>query len=304
MQCDSPHFVQRSDVYSSKGHLVSDGNEGHFVPVPCGKCPNCKRNRVAAWQFRLMQEDKVSLCSHFITLTYDTEFVPISDNGFPTLVSTVMKKNKKGKLVSLPHPLSFQAFMKRLRKHFPDQNLKYYCAGEYGEARRRPHYHAILFNCTDIEKVHQEWKFGAVHVGDVTKNSVGYTAKYINKEKRIPEFPNDDRIKEFSLMSKGLGKSYSDSKAVKNYHKSDLERNYLTIEGGVKIPLPRYYREKIYDSDERLKQREIIEARALEAEEKALLENGGDIDALDARNEEARRGRYKSFYNHIKQNRK
>ncbi|AXB22553.1 replication initiation protein [Lynx canadensis associated microvirus CLP 9413] len=39
----------------------------------------------------------------------------------------------------------FQLFMKRLRKAFPDQKIRYFAAGEYGSETFRPHYHAILF---------------------------------------------------------------------------------------------------------------------------------------------------------------
>lgn len=156
MACDSPFFVTPKGRFSA-------------VPVPCGRCPPCKQRRVNSWVFRLMQEEKRSSSAYFVTLTYDTRFVPISDNGFMTL----RKKD-------------YQDFMKRLRKLSPHVSIKYYAAGEYGSKFNRPHYHAIMFNVPDIELFAKAWsldgiQLGAVHVGSVTGDSIAYTMKYIAK---------------------------------------------------------------------------------------------------------------------------
>lgn len=173
----------------------------HLTPLPCGKCPACVRRRVSGWSFRLMQEDKRSDLSLFVTLTYDTLTVPITRNGFMSL-----KKE------------DIQLFIKRLRK-YADRNskpIRYYCAGEYGSKYMRPHYHLIMFNAKH-EHVIAAWKregkeIGAVHFGTVTEASVGYSLKYISKAKTIPLHSNDDRLPEFALMSKHLGDNYINPK--------------------------------------------------------------------------------------------
>lgn len=209
------------------------------VAVPCGKCPECLKRRVSGWSFRLRQEEKVSSSAFFITLTYDTEHVPITKNGFMSL-------NKK----------HVQDWMKRLRKHVsinypPQQPIKYYVAGEYGGKTNRPHYHAIIFNVPNEYDIEKTWKLGQCHYGKVEAASVGYTLKYMDKPKRIPMHVNDDRIREFGLMSKGLGSSYL-TQSIINYHHADLiNRFHLTIEDGKKIAMPRYYKQKIYTDQER-----------------------------------------------------
>jgi len=107
--CDSPFFVLPKAAVEK-------------VPVPCGRCPPCKLRRVNGWVFRMLEEEKVSSSSHFVTLTYDTSTVPISDNGFMTL-----------------RKRDFQLFMKRLRKLCLDAKLKDYAVGEYGTNYKRPH---------------------------------------------------------------------------------------------------------------------------------------------------------------------
>lgn len=156
------------------------------ISVPCGKCPMCVKRRVSQWSFRLMQEEKVSSSAHFITLTYDTPYMPLTDRGFMSLCRR-----------------DVQLFFKRLRKR--NQNkLRYYIVGEYGGRTNRPHYHAILFNA-DLATISPAWDRGHVHFGTVSGASVGYTLKYMSKRKKIPMHANDDRVPEFALMSKGLG---------------------------------------------------------------------------------------------------
>lgn len=201
------------------------------IPVGCGRCPYCKKRRVNQWVFRLMEEEKVSSSAHFVTLTYNTDHVPISDHGFMTL-----------------RPSDLTLYWKRLRK-LTHNKIKYYAVGEYGTDNKRPHYHAIVFNVPDPEMFFKAWQIdgkslGNVHVGKVTTSSVAYTMKYIDKPGTIGKFGRDDRIPEFSRQSNGLGKSYI-TEATKKFHTDDLSRMYVTKLSGHKVAIPKYYREKI-----------------------------------------------------------
>lgn len=174
MACINPITLQSGDI------------------VPCSKCLNCKKRRVSGWSFRLMQQLKISQSARFITLTYDTNHVPITKRGFMSLDKT-----------------DFQKFIKRLRKAQKDVgNIKYYAVGEYGGRTMRPHYHAIIFNA-DVKLIQPAWSLngidiGMVHYGEVNEATIGYTLKYISKASKVPLHRNDDRVKEFSLMSKDL----------------------------------------------------------------------------------------------------
>lgn len=216
---------------------VKDKKSGESIAVPCGKCPNCYKRRVSAWSFRLLQEDKISLSSLFVTLTYDTDNVPITSNGF-------MSINKR----------DVQLFFKRLRKlnskNNPNSRIRYYAVGEYGGHTFRPHYHVLLFNCS-VELIEKAWGLGQIHYGNVTGASVGYCLKYMAKQSRIPMHKNDDRLKEFGLMSKGLGANYMTDKMIA-WHLSDVaDRMYCNLTDGKKITMPRYYKDKIYSDQDR-----------------------------------------------------
>lgn len=208
--------------------------------------------RVHGWSFRLQQESHRSDLALFVTLTYDNDHVPITKKKFMTL-------SKK----------DVQLFFKRLRKLAWLQNpkapkIKYYAAGEYGPKTFRPHYHLIIFNA-DYELIEQAWTLGDIHYGHLSAASAAYTLKYISKDSTLKYFPGDDRQKEFSLMSKRLGDNYLTPEVIAWHRKlvtqevlnpltgelvqhqtPNLERYNLTVPGGYKIAIPRYYKNKIW----------------------------------------------------------
>lgn len=203
--------------------------------LPCGKCYECKARRVSGWSFRLMKEAEGSTSAFFVTLTYDTDHVPITPKGFMTLSKE-----------------SIQLYFKRLRKNHGKSKIKYYVCGEYGGHTKRPHYHVILFNADD-NLIEKSWGLGSVHIGKVTPASCGYTLKYMSKPARIPEHRNDDRTPEFAHMSKGMGKGYLTPQMVK-WHQNDLvNRMYVPLKDGKKIAMPRYYKQRIYTDWQRLR---------------------------------------------------
>lgn len=224
---------------------------GITEPVPCGKCPVCLKRKVSGWSFRLLQEDKVSENAHFVTLTYSTDHVPITKNGFMNLCKR-----------------DLQLFWKKLRKaHGDERTIKYYVVGEYGGRSKRPHYHAIIFNA-DLEKIQPAWDLGNVHYGEVSGASVGYTLKYMMKPKTIPMHKNDDRLPEFALMSKRLGMAYL-TKRIIAWHLADEEnRMYVNLTDGRKVAMPRYYKDKIYDLYQRKRIGAITRKKMLEKMEK------------------------------------
>lgn len=167
-----------------------------------------------------------------------------------------------------------------------DQKLKYYYCGEYGGRTMRPHYHMLLFN-SNHDDVLNAWvdpdkkkPIGSIHFGDVNGASVGYTLKYMMKPGKIPLHKNDDRIPEFSNMSKGLGLNYLTDSMIK-YHKNDLEsRVNITIEGGRKIAMPRYYKDKLYSEDEKEKIQQVAISEAekrLEKLERDMFHQYGEL---------------------------
>lgn len=242
MPCDTPYYPFQHKRYEK------DHPKRHLA-VPCGKCPDCKSRRINQWVFRLQQEDAISVSSYFVTLTFNTDHVPISKNGYMTTKKTIRKKNKKGEWKTYPHKKSISGFIKRLRKHDKNTKIRYYGVSEYGTKNNRPHHHIIIFNIKDVKSIYNSWSFGNIDIGSVSGASIAYTAKYLDKPPKdsIPKHARDDRVPEYQVQSRGLGKNYL--KTGKEYHKV-LDRMYVT-QGKNKVALPRYYREKWYDQQQK-----------------------------------------------------
>ncbi|KAA6326507.1 hypothetical protein EZS27_024396 [termite gut metagenome] len=244
MQCTNPVHLKIDDIQ------FMSGKTGRVVP--CGKCLACLSRRRAQWSVRLEKELAVSSSAFFITLTYAEDC--------PTSVS---KRD-------------CQLFMKRLRKACEPYRLRYFLVSEYGTKSLRPHYHLILFNFPreqyDLHSVlFAAWDKGFFAVGTVTSKSINYTTKYCLAVANLPSYLE----KPFMLSSRrpGIGACYL-SDAVLSYHRAGLV-DYITKPDGVKVAMPQYYKDRIFDDAMKL---------AISEKNTALL-NDAVIDELEEDNE-------------------
>lgn len=203
------------------------------ISVPCGKCAACKTNRREEWTTRLIEESKNHLDSCFVTLTYNDENLPLSEKG-----------------MSL-HKRDVQLFLKKLRKAL-DVKIRYYCVGEYGERTFRPHYHLIIFGIGKESEsvIEKAWKKGNIVVGDVNIKSIKYCAKYhLDKGNSV-----SGSEKPFTLMSRGgrngRGLGYTYVEKMKEFHSRSIDNCYVP-HNEFKRKMPRYYKEKLYSSEQR-----------------------------------------------------
>lgn len=110
-----------------------------YYELPCGHCAGCREDQAKEWSNRLLMEYQYNKDAWFITLTYSPyyEFETYRDG-----VDLETGEYKKQLSVKKEH---VQKFMKRLRKRYKEQKLRFFCASEYGEKDQRPHYHLIIF---------------------------------------------------------------------------------------------------------------------------------------------------------------
>lgn len=174
----------------------------------CGQCLPCKMKKREIWTHRIILESHQYTDNAFVTLTYADSALPQTVDGLSTLA-----------------PIDLQKFLKRLRKNMQTP-LRFFACGEYGSTTDRPHYHLILFNfpscangktilskrskpcCSACEMVKTTWGLGAVMLGDVTPESIRYTARYTVKKMTKATDPRlSGRYPEFSRQSRrpGLG---------------------------------------------------------------------------------------------------
>lgn len=224
--------------------------------VGCGKCLPCRINYTREWTQRLLHEQMFSSSAYFVTFTYDEENVPFSENGNMSVCKEDVQK-----------------FFKRLRKKFPDSNIRYFLRSEYGELGR-PHYHAAIFNLpvealapskflvnpskSDLWHFHDGsnhmvnrvlsdvWKLGFVELDPLLRERAEYITKYfINRQDVDPLLtPN------FALMSRNGALGAQRIPEIKEKVRYYNLRCLLT-DRGTYSKIPRVYRSKIYTDEER-----------------------------------------------------
>lgn len=155
---------------------VERGDIVRSLFLPCGQCIGCRLERSRQWAIRIMHETQLYEENCFVTLTYDDDNV--------------------AKDRSLCY-CDFQRFMKRLRKRW---KVRFFCAGEYGDEDKRPHFHAAIFGyafrkdrkrwkksgggfyvdrSAELEAL---WRYGFSSVGDLSFESAAYIARYVTKK--------------------------------------------------------------------------------------------------------------------------
>lgn len=201
---------------------------------------------------------------------------------------------------------SIQGFFKRLRINTERRNkksviefenlynnlketdkIKFYAAGEYGEEKGRPHYHAIIFNASATNII-KSWSCGSVHCVRANESTISYVMKYLDKH-----YSNEKEWKrkpEFNTMSEGIGTNYIEKN--KYWHKQNIDILYVTTMKGIKIPMPKYYREKLFTDDERTEQVKIVTGVLYEIKQERIREVGYDYynqEQADLKKESQRR---------------
>lgn len=231
MQCISPLHLRRA----------KPSPQGDFVTVPCGKCYACLSRKRSEWAFRLQKEERYSFSSYFFTLTYDDSHVPVNENGFPSVSKD-----------------DIQRFMKRLRKLYSPVKVRYFITSEYGPTTLRPHYHGLLFNApvASVDRIHRDlektWGLGYVQAGTVTPASINYCAKYCISKHSSPVGSTPC----FSLMSRRPGLGAGFLAAQGSVFQSQF-KDWTVLPGGYRQRLPRFFREKLFN----LQERSILAAR-------------------------------------------
>lgn len=268
MPCTSPLTGWRSKFVNKTGKRsivfnINDGYKDLEVTVPCGRCTSCRLEHSRQWAVRCMHEASMHKANSFITLTYAPEHLP-EDHSV--------------------HKEHLQKFIKRLRKNTKEE-LRYFACGEYGEAKGRPHYHAIIFGYDFPDKqIHTQtkaghylytsdmlnkcWKFGYSLIGEVTFESAAYVARYVMKKRKgkpdevdpITGKTNAEYYMlvdnntgevleiepEFCLMSRRPGIG----RAWLEKYKTDTNKDFITFNGN-KMSLPKYY-DSVLDMEDQL----------------------------------------------------
>lgn len=271
------------------------GEAQYTIMVPCGKCARCIMRRKMEWSFRINEEMKMSKTAYFVTLTYSPEYVPYCTTHRVKGKRVVKKQYWKKTL----DPYDLELFLKRLRKRHKKNDvtldhyihnlrstdkISFYACGEYGELRQRPHYHLILFNTCEMH-IQQAWTMGEVHIVKANKNTISYVMKYLDK--RLGQKKDPHRHPEFNTMSEGIGLEYIRKNG--NWHRQNIDVLYVSNESGIKVPMPKYYRLKLFDEATRREQMILVNTR-LEEIKTEFIDQFGEMKFHEHKAKDRRNG--------------
>lgn len=210
-----------------------------YVPVGCGKCMECLKQKARNWQVRLHEEIKHDKTGKFITFTFSNQ--------------SIIKLSKDIKLdgYNLDNEIATKAtrrFLERWRKKFK-KSVKHWFVTELGQNNtERIHIHGLLFTNEKEETINKIWNYGNIYIGNyVNGRTINYIVKYVHK--------CDELHKNYTpkiLTSPGIGKGFITSeKAKKNKFKKEKTIETYKTPSGNNINLPIYYRNHLYSDEEK-----------------------------------------------------
>lgn len=234
-----------------------------LVPIGCGHCMECKKQRATHWRTRLLEEVKHDKTGIFVTLTF-------SPAGMRELRGKVQElpggtKLKGYALDNEIAKMGVKLFLDRYRKYSKDKkSAKHWLVTELGQTNtERIHLHGIIWT-TEANLIDEKWQYGIVWRGKrktrkegnrvieyfenyVNERTANYITKYIMKPDMLhPQY------KSIVLCSPGIGRRYTESYNFTR-HKfkgKKTKRSYVTS-NGYEIGMPTYYRYKAWNDEER-----------------------------------------------------
>lgn len=258
-----------------------------YVPIGCGKCMECMKQNARQWQVRLHEELRTGGNVYFVTLSFsDKSLYELETEYIEQRTAEIISLQDQGENPSDELPqgyeldniiatLATRRFLERWRKQFK-RSVKHWFVTELGSKNtERIHIHGLIW-CNIADKIGDIWKYGNVWIGSyVNEKTINYIVKYIYK--------TDNKHKYYKpkvLTSPGIGSNYikrPDSKLNK-FKGEDTNETYIT-RSRLKLPLPIYYRNKIYTEEEK----EELWLNLLDKEKRYV--NGIEVDVSENEND-------------------
>lgn len=268
MRCLKPRTVGFKDdgktIAWSQKHY---SKEFSTFQLPCSKCLECRLEYARQWAVRCTHEAKMYENNSFITLTYSDENLKspkLQYRDFQEFIAKLRDKIFRDKLNQMypndpqeTQRIKFKQLTKDTRKQIHESiRIGYFVTGEYGEQRKRPHWHVLIFNWKPSDLTHKYtndrgdrvsnsttldtlWGHGITEIGSVTFHSAGYCARYAAKKL---VHGNDGHA--YEPISKKSSKQAIGKKFLEKYWKDIFNYGHvilMTSDGEVKTTIPRYY---------------------------------------------------------------
>lgn len=208
------------------------------VPVGCGKCIECRKQKANEWRVRLMEEIRERK-GYFITLTFSCEELEKLCKELDVEQCNAVAK------------LAVRRFLERWRKNYK-KSVRHWLITELGhENTERIHLHGLIFPNVPLNNdiLQNIWRYGNTYTGEYcNEKTINYIIKYVTKL--------DTEHKGYEpiiLCSSGIGSRYTKTEAAKILHRYNKQntKEFYRLNNGAKVNLPIYYRNKLFTEEQR-----------------------------------------------------
>lgn len=234
--------------------------------VPCGKCLPCLRRYANEWAFRAMCEAETSVSTHFFTLTYDEDRLPLI-RGEPSL-----------------HFEHWDKFFHNVRHYLPP--LRMFGCGEYGDRFGRPHYHFIGYFSEAIqpeeanEIIQNKWQHGHTHADPyVGAPQCKYVAKYLLKKKLL-DYGDCESAQARMSRRPGLAYDWCLQNQKTLLRIRDSKQLVIHDHQGTPYPIPRFIKKFCYSEEDKFRLRDYWNS-IYDSADRARINSRGDVDGVD-----------------------
>lgn len=245
-----------------------------YVPIGCGQCIECRKQKAREWQVRLSEEIKnlpKDYLAYFVTLTF-------SEEKYKKLCEKTNSQYNNVAIYAMRH------FLERIRKE-TKKSAKHWFITELGhQGTERIHLHGIIIlpKNKGNQWISEKWQYGFVYTGSYVNNrTINYCTKYMLK---IDQDHKD--YKQIVLASPGIGKQYlnTQNKIINRFNKEKTNETYR-LPNGRKMALPIYYRNNIYTDSEK----EKLWMLKLDKEERYILGSKVKVGSIEGEQDYQRR---------------
>lgn len=219
-----------------------------YIPIGCGECIECLQRKSREWQVRLQEDIKTHRTGKFTTLTFSNESIAKLRKEYPKLNGYILDNQIATRALRL--------FNERYRKKY-NTALRHWFITELGhKGTENIHMHGIVWTTKSMDEIEERWQYGHIwkykienhqKVNYVSARTVNYMTKYVTKRDY-----EHKHYKPIILTSPGIGRDYTKSMDfIKNKFKGEQTNEAYKTSTGHKMPLPIYWRNKIYNEEER-----------------------------------------------------
>lgn len=200
------------------------------IPIKCGTCIECRREKARNWQIRLEAELQNDRNVRFMTMTFSDEFINLFNKDEIENAKECVKR-----------------FLDRW-KHKYGKAPKHWLITEKGQkGSERIHLHGFIWTDKSAEEIEQIWQYGWIDTGQyVNESSIAYCVKYVFKyDEKHPGF--NPKI----FTSKGVGKGLIEKLKQQKYNRLGELEATVTLNNGSKVPMPEFLKREVFTDEER-----------------------------------------------------